>query len=160
MIKQLSDPSQIKSNQVRLVMPDGVVVVEKTEAFRRCAAEEMDLVLVQEGDIPVVKMCDYHKVEYEKQKQSGAKAKKTKHVNIGPHTAEHDLTRLVKQAEGFIQDGHPVVLQMEVIGRNRMFGGDLRSHVEKFAARVTGAKPGRISYSNSGAKGTYTMTLT
>jgi translation initiation factor IF-3 len=160
-IKQIADPSQIKAMQVRLVMPDGVVVIDKAEAFRRSVEEELDLVLVQDGVIPVVKMCDVHKIAYEKQKGNPAgKSKKVKHVQIGPHTAEHDLSRLATQASGFISDGHPVVLQMEVKGRDRMFSSDLKSHVEKFASRIVGAKPGKISFSNSGATATYTMNLT
>ena len=147
----IKSPAEIKASQVRLVLPEGHIIVETQEAIRRAAAEEMDLVLVQEGEIPVVKLTDYNKLEYQKQKNTHPNhVKKPKQVTFGPHTQEYDLARLAKRASGFISDGHPTSVRLEVKGRDRMFRDLILKKIEDFTKLVTNAKPGRISISERG----------
>jgi translation initiation factor IF-3 len=153
--------TDIKAAKVRLVLPEGHVVVDKTEATQRAEAEGLDLVLVQEGEVPVVKLCDFRKLEYQKQKSVKLQhSKKAKQVSIGPHTHEHDLQRLAKQASEFLADGHPTSIRMEVKGRDRMFKDLLRQRMEMFAALIGNAKPGRITESEQRSCLTYYQPLT
>ena len=145
LIQSLTD---IKAVKVRLVLAGGHVVVDKTDAIKRAEEEGLDLVLVQEGEVPVVKLCDFRKLEYQKQKSTKMQhSKKAKQVSIGPHTQEHDLQRLAKQASEFLAAGHPTSIRMEVKGRDRMFKDILRQRMEMFASLITNAKRGRMTES-------------
>lgn len=140
-------------------MTDGVVIIDKMEAIKRSIQEGLDLVLVQDGDIPVVKICDANKIQYSKQKSTHVnKPKKVKHVQIGPHTAEHDLGRLAVNAKEFMEDGHPVVLQMTVRGRDRMFIDLIEKQIGDFVKRIPNCKLGKLTRSDDG--GTFTQSLT
>lgn len=155
----IKDPSQIKSLKVRLILSTGNIILDKDEALSRALTEGLDLVLVQDGDIPVVKFCDFSKLEYEKQKQTKAnKPRKPKQVQIGPHTQEHDLVRFAGQAQQFIEEGHPVSLKVEVRGRDRQFETLIREKIDHFVSLVKGAKPGKVSKSENGS--VYVITLT
>lgn len=166
LIRQITSPNDIRTKTVRLVLPtgSGSSIVDKQEAFNRAFEEGLEMVLLSEenGDEPpVVKICDIHKIEYHKQKTTGGgKNKKTKHVRIGPHTAEHDLARIANCAVGFIKEGHNVVLQMEVKGRDRTFSHLLNEQVQRFVTRIPCAKPGRITHSANGGTAMYTCSLT
>ena len=128
----------------------------KAAAWEKASALELDMILVQDGNVPVIKVCDLNKLEYEKQKgQKFNKPKKAKCVKIGPHTQEYDLQRLAKQAGEFIAEGHHVTIEMDVRGRDRMFKDLIKGQFEKFVARVEGAKPGPLSCGER----TYTQSL-
>ena len=155
----IKDASQIRSRHVRLVLPDGPIIIDKTEALAKAAADELDMVMVQDGDLPVVKLVNFAKLEYEKQKNVGGNhAKKPKQVQIGPHTQEHDLKRFAAKAEEFIKEGHPVSVRMDVRGRDRSFRDLLRQRMSAFVVMVPSAKPGRLSVSDDGSA--YTQGLT
>jgi translation initiation factor IF-3 len=153
----LKDPAQISSNQVRIVLPEETIIITKEDAFTRAANEGMDLVLVQDGSIPVVKLVNYEKIEYSKQKQSKNHSKKAKTVKIGPHTQEYDMKRLAIQAMGFLKDGHPTTLRLDVHGRDRAFRDLIMKKIQDFAALVPCAKPGRVSVNDDGSA--YTVSL-
>lgn len=155
----IKDASQIKSRKVRLVLPEGNVIIEVKEALTRATAEEKDLVLVADGDPAVVKLVDFAKLEYEKEKvQKGSRPKKPKQVCIGPHTQEHDLKRIALQAASFIEEGHPVSLRLEVRGRDKGFRDIIVKHINNFVAMIPCAKPGKINISEDSSQ--YTQNLT
>lgn len=154
----IKDQSQIKARNVRLVLDTGNVIIDKIEALNRAQAEGIDLVLVQDGDLPVVKFCDFNKIEYDKQKNiKHNKPKKSKQVHIGPHTQRFDLERFAQQASEFVKEGHSVSVRMEVKGRDRMFVDLIRQKMEEFVGLVVDAKPGRLVRSDDGKY--YTQTL-
>ena len=157
----IKTPTEIKAGKVRLVLPEGHVVVDKMEATRRAETEGLDLVLVQDGEVPVVKLCDFRKIEYQKQKSiKNQHSKKAKQVSIGPHTQDHDLQRLAKQASEFLAAGHPTSIRMEVKGRDRTFKDLLRKRMEMFSGLIGNAKPGRITESEQRNCLTYYQPLT
>lgn len=152
----IKDAAQIRSGHVRLIRETGHVIVGPGEALSMAMQDGLDLVLVQDGEIPVVKICDFAKIEYEKQKNiKHNRPKKTKCVQIGPHTHDNDLQRLAQKAEEFIQEGHTVILKMEVRGRDKLFKDQIRKKMDDFAAMVKGAKPGSLGEAGS----TYTRAL-
>ena len=155
----IKEVSQIKSSKVRLVSNEGSQILDLGEALLRATSEGLDLVLLQDGDIPVVKLCDFTKIEYEKQKNiKHNRPKKAKQILLGPHTQEYDMNRFAKQASDFIKEGHPVSVRLEVRGRDKMFENLIREKIQRFASLVQGAKPGRIGKSDNGCF--YTMSLT
>ena len=118
----------------------------------------MDLVMVQDGEMPVVKLVDFNKLQYERQKNTKHNhPKQAKEIRIGPHTQEHDLQRLAVQAAAFIKEGHPVSVRLQVRGRNRMFKDLIRDKIASFAKMVEGAKPGRVVEGENGSA--YTQSL-
>lgn len=156
----IKDLTQIKGKKVRLVCANENTILDKMDALQRAANDGMDLVLVQDGEIPVVKLCDYAKIEYEKQKSiKHNHPKKAKTIAIGPHTQGHDLARFATQATEFIKEGHSVTVRMQVRGRDRVFKDLIRQKLVDFVAMVTNARPGRMSESHDGSSSTYTQVL-
>jgi translation initiation factor IF-3 len=158
----ISSVSQLEAKNVRLVLTDESgkttwEVVEKNEAVKRAELQSMDLVLVHDSDgMPVVKICDYSKIEYDKQKsQKRSFQAKQKTIRIGIHTQEHDLARFAGHANEFIEEGHHVMVRMDVHGRDKSFKNIIEDQFKKFSAMVPKAKPGKIG----GGPGTYTQTL-
>lgn len=146
----ITDVSQIKSRKVRLV-PENVIM-DKSEAITKASTDGLDLVLVQEGDIAVVKLVDYTKLEYERQKSiKNNRPKKPKHIRIKLHTQDHDLRRFAQQADEFIADGHPVTLDLKVSGRNKIFKELIKQQIDGFVAMIPKAKPGKLSVSEDGS---------
>jgi translation initiation factor IF-3 len=149
----IKEASQIEGRNVRLILPTGNVIMDKTDAINKALAEELDLVLVQEGEIPVVKLVNYDKLEYDKQKNVKAnKAPKAKQVRFGPHTQDYDLKRFAIQASGFISDGHPTTVKVEIKGRNKAFQQLIKEKIAAFVAMVPNAKPGKMSVNEEGSE--------
>lgn len=156
MAELIENVAQLKGRNVLLVMEESTQVIDKFEAARLATVDGLDLVMVQDGNVPVVKICDFKKIEYDRQKKKrGSSQPKVKHVHIGPHTQLHDLQRLAGQASGFIREGHHVFATMEVRGRDRQFEENIRSQFEKFVGMVSGAKPGKLSKNSN----TYSQSL-
>lgn len=144
----IKDLAQIPSKRVRLVCEGGNVILDKADAMMRANTDGLDLVMVQEGDIPVVKLCDFSKIEYTKQKNSKAnRPKRPKVVKIGPHTQQYDMQRLAAMADAFIKEGHPVSVKMKVKGRDKAFVQQNTAKIKEFAAMVSSAKSGSSSVS-------------
>ena len=106
----------IRKSPVRLIGADGsqIGVVPIEEARRH--AEEAGLDLVEVGakaDPPVVKILDWGKVKYEKEKQAREARKKThvievKEVKYRPSIDEHDRERKTKRVLEFLNKGKKV----------------------------------------------------
>lgn len=155
----IKDLTEISKQNVRLILPEGNVIISKADAFAKALEAGLDLVLVQDGDIPVVKMTDFTKLEYEKTKTvKGGKSKKPKQIQIGPRTQEYDLKRFAAKAAEFIEEGHPVSLKLEVHGRDKGFRDINIQQMKNFVALVPNAKPGSVSISEDGKS--YTQSLT
>ena len=154
----ITDVSQIKARQVRLILPSGPIIVDKAEALLKATTDGLDLVLMQESDMPVVKILDFTKLEYDKQKtQKVNKPKKAKQIQIGPHTQEHDLKRFADNACEFIAEGHPTSLRLEVRGRDRGFKDLIKQKIDAFVALVPSAKPGKLNVSEDGSMWTISL---
>lgn len=86
-------------------------------------AEEkgLDLILVSNSDIPVLKIGDYSKLEYErKKKQKGSDKKKdnTKEIRMRSNIAEHDIGIKAKQIDNFLRDGYKITITIIFKGRS------------------------------------------
>ena len=112
--------TEIQAKEVRLVGPEGKQVGVVPLKVAIDAAQELDLDLVEvapQASPPVAKVMDYGKHVYEQeraerqqrkqQKSSGQKA-----IRLRPKIDDHDFDTKVRQARGFLEDGHSVRVQL------------------------------------------------
>lgn len=107
---------QIRKSPVRLIDADGtqVGIVPIEEARRRAEEQSLDMVEVgAEADPPVVRILDWGKVRYEKQKREREARKKThtieiKEVKYRPTIDQHDRDRKTQKARQFLEKGNKV----------------------------------------------------
>ena len=107
---------RIRISPVRLIDHNGkqVGIVPIEEARR--LAEEVNLDLVEVGanaDPPVVRILDWGKVKYEKEKQAREARKKThvievKEVKYRPNIDKHDMERKTDRVKHFLSKGKKV----------------------------------------------------
>lgn len=86
---------------------------------------------------PVCKIGDFGKFLYQKEKQirqQKVHQKKSglKGIRIGLNTAKHDLELKKKQAEGFLQKGYKVRIEIILRGREKAFGYLAKQKIEDF----------------------------
>ncbi len=106
----------IRKSPVRLIDHDGaqVGVVPIEEARKRAEAVGLDLVEVgSNSDPPVVKVLDWGKLKYEREKQAREARKKThtievKEVKYRPNIDKHDMDRKTDRIKTFLKKGKKV----------------------------------------------------
>lgn len=116
---------RIRISPVRLIDQDGeqVGVVSLDDARSRATEAQMDLVEVAaNARPPVVRIMDWGKVRYERQKkQREARKNQTtvelKEVQLRPRTDEHDFQVKLKRARRFLEDGNVVRVVLRFRGR-------------------------------------------
>ena len=116
---------RIRISPVRLIDQDGeqVGVVSLDTARERAAEAELDLVEVAaNARPPVVKIMDWGKERYERQKrQREARKNQTtvelKEVQLRPRTDDHDFEVKLKRARRFLMDGNMVRVVLRFRGR-------------------------------------------
>lgn len=144
-MKEIIANTEIKAKSVRLVTDAGSNVVAISEAQNRANAKGLDLVQVNAGDVPVVKIMDLNKYKFEmKQAEKEAQRKqrqnvvKVKEVQFSFKTQENDLSVKAKSASKFLSEGHQVRIVMAVEGRvagNQAMLDLNKSCLESFAKR-------------------------
>lgn len=116
---------RIRISPVRLIDQDGeqVGVVSLDTAKEKAAEAELDLVEVAaNARPPVVKIMDWGKERYERQKrQREARKNQTtvelKEVQLRPRTDDHDFEVKLKRARRFLEDGNMVRVVLRFRGR-------------------------------------------
>ncbi len=106
----------IRTSPVRLIDEDGTQlgIVALDEARTRARDRGLDLVEVGAGaDPPVVRILDWGKLKYEKEKKARESRKKThvidvKEVKYRPNIDEHDYEIKTKRARRFLSQGKKV----------------------------------------------------
>lgn len=107
---------RIRKSPVRLIDADGkqIGVVEVSEAREHAREAGLDLVEVgPNARPPVVKIVDWGKLKYEREKQAREARKKThtvevKQVKYRPNIDTHDFDIKTKQARRFLEEGKKV----------------------------------------------------
>lgn len=98
-------------------------VIETHQAIAMATEKGLDLVEISpDARPPVCKIMDYGKFKYEQSKQTknkGAKASELKEVRLGRSVKidPHDVGIRVKQARGFLLEGHKVLITQRFKGR-------------------------------------------
>lgn len=106
----------IRKSPVRLISSDGsqIGIVPIEEARERAEEENLDLVEVgPDADPPVVRILDWGKMKYEKEKQAREARKKAhvievKEVKYRPNIDTHDFDIKTKRARKFLEQGKKV----------------------------------------------------
>lgn len=117
--------NEIKSDVVNVVGDTGLTKMTLDEAIKLAEETGEDVVVVNDSkEIPVVKIMDYNKYLYEKQKKEKENRKKsrlasqdTKEIHIGCDIAEHDLCIKAKTADRLLSGGDKVKLVIRYKGR-------------------------------------------
>lgn len=137
--------------KVRLISSTG----EQLGIFTSFAAQKMadeeglDLVEISgTADPPVVKIMDYGKFKYEKQKKEQESKKKqivtvVKEIKLRPNTDQHDLDFKMNHVRRFISEKDKVKITMQFRGREMMFlerGKEILTKIVKDLEDVTEAE--------------------
>lgn len=124
----IDDPrvnDRIRISPVRLIDQDGeqVGVVNLDDAKQRAADAGLDLVEVApNARPPVVKIMDWGKARYERQKKAREARKnqstvELKEVQLRPRTDDHDFEVKLKRARRFLKEGNVVRIVLRFRGR-------------------------------------------
>ena len=159
-MKNVKVNDRIIAHRVILIASDGSNRGEilKVAALDMARKEGFDLVEVSPGPIPVCKIMDYGKVQYEKQKaekhQSHGLAQKE--MRFAYKTDVHDLDIKKRKITEFLTKGHKVLISMLVKGRERYV--DRGAAKEKFIGFVKEFNPNlRVSDVSENEKGYNTL---
>ncbi|KAB2604723.1 translation initiation factor IF-3 [Pyrus ussuriensis x Pyrus communis] len=133
------------SDTVRLIdaKQNMVGVVNKSEAIR-LVDDELDLVILSaEADPPVLRIMDYNKYRYEKQKKKRDQQKKSaasrmdlKELKMGYNIDQHDYAVRLRAAQKFLKDGDKVKVIVNLKGREKWFRNIAVELIQKFQSDV------------------------
>lgn len=121
---------EIKSSVVNVVMEDGAGLKQMTltDAIELAEQTGEDVVCMKDGDIPVVKIMDYKKYLYEKNKKEKENKKKArlsaqgfKEVTFFNVIAEHDLKIKAKNVDRLLNEKNKVKISVRYRGREVAF---------------------------------------
>ncbi len=102
--------------------------METSEALRIAKERGLDLIeIAPTVNPPVVKIMDFGKFKYIREKGEREHGKKQKEVElkgvrIGFTTGKHDLMRQAQKVEGWILEGNKVRIEMKLRGREKAHG--------------------------------------
>lgn len=110
---------------MRLIREDGeqIGVLSLPDAFKLAQESGLDLVeIAPQAKPPVVKLIDFDKFRYQQRKLEQTQKKKAKKIEVktirlGARTGQHDLQTKVRQATGFLEEGHMVKVELRMRGR-------------------------------------------
>jgi len=108
-------------NKLRLVSEAGNEVVSVMDALTRAEEAGLDLCLISDkGDVPVAKIQDFKKIQYELKKAKKKQiVQELKEIQLKPNIADHDFTTKVHAVEKFLARGDKVKIVVRLRGRER-----------------------------------------
>ncbi|PJE64766.1 MAG: translation initiation factor IF-3 [Candidatus Ryanbacteria bacterium CG10_big_fil_rev_8_21_14_0_10_43_42] len=117
--------NQIRVPEVRVVGKDGdnLGVMETAKALMQAQSDGLDLIEVAaKAKPPVVRIMDYGKYQYQKEKEARDSAKKQKStevkgIRIGFNASRHDMELKAKKVEEFLAEGDKVKVDFILKGR-------------------------------------------
>lgn len=121
---------RIRAPKMQVITHDGenLGVVDRESALRIARDAELDLVLLAESGsegVPVTKIMNYGKMQYEKKKKQ-AEAKKhqkviqVKEIKFRPKIGEHDYQTKINRAIQFLKEGKRVKVTLAFRGRENI----------------------------------------
>ena len=105
---------------MRLIDVDGYDIVDLETALNLAEEQDMNLVAMNNNEVPVCRIMDYKKYLYEQQKksrQSKANKIEVKEVRFNPVIADHDLEIKANTASRLLRDGDKVRVVITYKGR-------------------------------------------
>lgn len=123
-MKPIIANNEITAKTVRLVQDGSNEIMAISKARQAAELVGLDLVIVNAGDVPVVKIVDLNKYKYElkqsekaSQKKQRASTTSVKEIQFTCGTQEHDLVVKAKSASKFLSEGKHVLIVMKTAGR-------------------------------------------
>ncbi len=116
--------NEIQAGKIRLIVEDGVTIMDRDQALAKAREEGLDLIMVSAGkDYPICKIMDLGKFKYnlEKKRQKARKKQsKTviKEIKFSPNTAEHDYSYRKEHIIKFLEKGYYVKATIYYKGRS------------------------------------------
>lgn len=137
---------QIKASEVRVIDEKGqnLGVLKTEEAIRIAKERGFDLVEVSDKVQPsICKIIDYGKYKYaqekkERKQKARQKIGEIKGIRIGFTTSLHDLEIRAHQIEKFFKEGHKVMIEMRLKGRERAHFDLAKEKLESFLNTIPG----------------------
>ena len=130
--------SSITAPVVRLVDGETNAVIDLSIALRLASEAGLDLVQVNDNDVPVCKIMDYKKYVYDQKtaEKQKLKAQRTttvqvKEVSISIDIQEHDCNVKRKSISKFLTSGNRVRVNLKLTGRARGNAAMISLAVEK-----------------------------
>jgi translation initiation factor IF-3 len=129
---------RIRVPEVLVIGPEGnkVGILPTSEAVKLAQDMQLDLVEVSpKAQPPVCKILDFGKFKYEEKKKANL-ARKNQHVvelkeiKLRPKTDDHDIAFKVRNARGFIEDGHRVKFTVRFRGREITHPDEARKQID------------------------------
>lgn len=114
------------------------------EALKLAQERGLDLIeIAPTANPPVVKIADFGKFRYERERgererKSKQKEVETKMLKIGYKTGAHDLERSAGQAKKFLEHKNKVRINMMLRGREKAHRDFARKRFEEFLALIPG----------------------
>ena len=143
--KEFRVNDQITAETVRVI--DGeeggmIGVFPLKEALELAESREMDLVEINpKAEPPVCKLIEWTKFKYQQEKsEHKTKAKEDKTIRLSVRVADNILEVRGKQAEGFLEKGHKVRLQIQMKGREKAYPEVAKETLEKFMTYISEEK--------------------
>jgi len=98
-------------------------LIDTSEALQLAESLELDLVVVsQNEDIPVAKILNYGKLQYQKKKRQGQSARPTvKEVRFRPNVGLADYNLRINQALQWLNKGDSVKFAIRLRGRENQY---------------------------------------
>lgn len=112
---------QIRATQVLLIDHENNNrgLTSTAEALKIAKGADLDLVIVSENkEIPVAKILDYGKHQYQQKKRQHTSARTTvKEIRLRPNIGESDYSLRIDRSIEWLEKGNPVKFQVRLRGR-------------------------------------------
>ncbi|MGC8981899.1 MAG: translation initiation factor IF-3 [Minisyncoccia bacterium] len=127
--------------EVRLIDENGkqLGIFDIESAMKIADEKNLDLILVSEkAEPPVVKIGDYKKYIYQKEKkEKKKKVSEIKEIRISFQEAKNDLERKAKQVSEFLEEGNQVRIRMILRGRQNLHIDLAKEKLENFLSLIS-----------------------
>jgi len=138
--------NQIRARELRVIDDEdnniGVLILEK--ALDLAKEKGLDLIEISpNAKPPVVKIMDYGKFQYEKNKKqkkvrAAAHLTETKSIQVKIGTSKHDLELKAKKISDWLKEGHRVKVELFLVGRSKYLDKEFqRERLERVLHLIT-----------------------
>src|SRR3989338_10841905 len=166
-VQQYNVNEQIKAPQVRVVDHEGnpLGVLDTSVAIEKARAAGHDLVEVSpKAEPPVCRFIDYGHFKYQKKKEARkAKAQskevEVKGIRLSLRIGDHDLEVRKDQAEGFLERGDKLKVEIVLRGREKAHADVAREVVNRFLTMLRAKYTLRVEQPLSSQGGRLTVTV-
>lgn len=137
--------NEITAPVVRLVTEEGAHEIATTEALKMAREQELDLICISDsGRIPVVKIDDYNRYLYEKNKKKKDQEKKArlnsidnKEIQLSTSIADHDLEIKASKMDKMLEKGARIRIVIRYRGREMARISEGPAKLTKLTDKIT-----------------------